>query len=76
MKEPEKIDARDLAKFRKVQSDLEQADGRADIKEHVSPKYKANSIYVAVSWVVVVSNDENSLVTSLKRHIGEFSKLA
>merc|ERR1712178_122018 len=39
--EAEEIAALNLAKFRKVQADLEQAEERADINEQVLAKYKA-----------------------------------
>merc|ERR1712106_1075750 len=41
IEEAEEIAALNLAKFRKVQSDLEQAEERADINEQVLAKYKA-----------------------------------
>eukprot|EP00092_Neocalanus_flemingeri_P014216 GFUD01015336.1.p1 GENE.GFUD01015336.1~~GFUD01015336.1.p1 ORF type:complete len:1946 (-),score=553.34 GFUD01015336.1:197-6034(-) len=41
IEEAEEIAALNLAKFRKVQSDLEQAEERADINEQVVAKYKA-----------------------------------
>jgi len=37
----QKIAALNLAKFRKVQADLEQAEERADINEQVLARYKA-----------------------------------
>ena len=41
IEEAEEIAALNLAKFRKVQSDLEQSEERADINEQVLAKYKA-----------------------------------
>ena len=41
IEEAEEIAALNLAKFRKVQADLEQAEERADINEQVLAKYKA-----------------------------------
>merc|ERR1711920_652690 len=41
IEEAEEIAALNLAKFRKVQADLEQAGERADINEQVLAKYKA-----------------------------------
>merc|ERR1719170_112013 len=41
--EAEEIAALNLAKFRKVQADLEQAEERADINEQVLAKYKAKA---------------------------------
>ena len=43
IEEAEEIAALNLAKFRKVQSDLEQAEERADINEQVLAKYKTKS---------------------------------
>ena len=41
IEEAEEIAALNLAKFRKVQADLEQAEERADINEQVLARYKA-----------------------------------
>lgn len=41
IEEAEEIAALNLAKYRKVQSELEQAEGRADLNEQVLAKYKA-----------------------------------
>ena len=41
IEEAEEIAALNLAKFRKVQDDLEQAEERVDINEQVLAKYKA-----------------------------------
>ena len=43
IEEAEEIAALNLAKFRKVQADLEQAEERADINEQVLAKYKAKA---------------------------------
>merc|ERR1719290_602282 len=43
IEEAEEIAALNLAKFRKVQSDLEEAEERADINEQVLAKYKAKA---------------------------------
>merc|ERR1712038_1900804 len=43
IEEAEEIAALNLAKFRKVQADLEQAEERADINEQVLAKYKTKS---------------------------------
>ena len=43
IEEAEEIAALNLAKFRKVQADLEAAEERADINEQVLSKYKAKS---------------------------------
>merc|ERR1719277_1654428 len=43
IEEAEEIAALNLAKFRKVQTDLEQAEERADINEQVLAKYKTKS---------------------------------
>ena len=43
IEEAEEIAALNLAKFRKVQADLEAAEERADINEQVLAKYKAKS---------------------------------
>ena len=43
IEEAEEIATLNLAKFRKVQSDLEQAEEKADINEHVLAKYKTKS---------------------------------
>ena len=40
IEEAEEIAALNLAKFRKVQSDLEQAEERADLNEQVLAKFK------------------------------------
>ena len=48
IEEAEEIVALNLATFRKVQSDLEQAEERADINEQVLAKYKPNA--VALHW--------------------------
>ena len=41
IEEAEEIAALNLAKFRKVQADLEESEERADINEQVLAKYKA-----------------------------------
>ena len=43
IEEAEEIAALNLAKFRKVQADLEYSDERADINEQVLAKYKAKA---------------------------------
>ena len=43
IEEAEEIAALNLAKFRKVQADLEAAEERADINEQVLSKYKTKS---------------------------------
>ena len=43
IEEAEEIAALNLAKFRKVQADLESSDERADINEQVLAKYKAKA---------------------------------
>ena len=43
IEEAEEIAALNLAKFRKVQADLEAAEERADINEQVLAKFKAKS---------------------------------
>lgn len=48
IEEAEEIAALNLAKFRKVQADLEQAEERADINEQVLARYKAKGRGVSV----------------------------
>ena len=43
IEEAEEIAALNLAKFRKVQADLESSEERADINEQVLAKYKAKA---------------------------------
>jgi len=43
IEEAEEIAALNLAKFRKVQADLENAEERADVNEQVLAKYKAKA---------------------------------
>ena len=48
IEEAEEIAALNLAKFRKVQGELEQAEERADLNEQVLSKYKARGRSMSV----------------------------
>jgi myosin heavy chain 6/7 len=51
IEEAEEIAALNLAKFRKVQSDLEQSEERADLNEQAVAKYKARGRSCSVAPV-------------------------